>query len=188
MPETPDGDREPFVTYLEKMRDRPYIYRQAMIDLRGAVGRRLRDAPEVWRYIHPWCAHEPRWWPDQCHLTVASLFASHQLSWVHRDDEEGPTNLGASVERLRILHSNGDWVESEFEIILLSDRTMIGDQLIGLVEQLAKHRVPIDWSTLLRDLLRWWPEGPVAERWSRAYHFRKSGGAESQEETNVEVR
>lgn len=176
-----EGDRAPYVAYLEGLRDSRHRGPVAMPALRRAIGLQLSEAPMAWPYVYPWCGEEVHWWRDQCHLIVATLFAHHPLSWVHREGDQGPTNLGASVARLLVLGEHSEWTLAQFEMLLSADRPDVGNRLEGLVtSQFARHHVPVDWSELLRDLLQWWPSGRVAQRWARALYRR-----ESMEEANA---
>jgi len=118
----------------------------------------------------PWLSRTPQAWRDDCHLTLAALFASHQLSWTPGDDYEGSTNLGVSLALLR-RYGEAERIDRLMGTLLSADRDMFRlHRLPTAIRLLAQHRVPVDWSTLLRDMLYWWPEGTVARRWSRVYY------------------
>lgn len=177
----PEDPKEPFIVYLENLRDNSRRRTTAMITLRRALGYRFFDAPTAAvAYVLPWCGREPQHWRDDCHLIVASLFASHRISWTRREGDTRPVpNLGASMARLRMIE--GERVDRQLAMLILADRDTIDHYLSGIVRQLAKAEIAIDWSTLLADLRAWWPEGAAARRWARAYARSESESEEEQD-------
>lgn len=173
MTDQPEHVKEPFVEYLEHLRDNAFRHRTAMHDLRRVQGLRMADASSAWRYVLPWCRQgdDRATWRAECLLMVAALFAGHQLSWVHRDDE-GPVNLGASMAHLRRAHGQADWIDRQMEVLVTADRDELSARLVTIMALLAEHKVAVEWSVLLRDLLRWRQEGRVALNWARAYYAR----------------
>lgn len=162
---------EKFVEYLEYMRDHPFHHKATMHGFSGALGLAAREAPVgVMMKIYAWC-REPGW-REECHLMLAALFATHPLSWQYPENDEVPTkpsNLGTSMARLRRAHANPPRLDGSVEMLLIADRQVLYPALIDIFAELARGKVPVDFSQLLRDLLAWWPEGKVARTWARAY-------------------
>ena len=143
----------------------------------AAIRRGLQAPPgevaEVHRYVVPWLPQEIPRWTEDCYYIVASLFASHQISWIDSETSSTTpyTNLGASFARLAA-GGEGDSVERRFTAVLNSDREDVHIHLRHAVSLLKSKDVPIDWAQLLNDL-RFWGPG-VHRRWARAFWSHSS--------------
>lgn len=170
--EKDDDGREPFIRYLEGLRDNPFRRRSAMPALKLASRRDLQDAPSAWPYVLRWCSRpgQPLLWRDQVYLVVACLFAQHQISWPQAT-ATAYDNMGASLARLRFRSGGDAGFDQKVALLLQCDREGVHHRLHSLIIPLAEWEVPIHWSVLLRDLLAWpGSRGHVALRWARAYH------------------
>jgi CRISPR type I-E-associated protein CasB/Cse2 len=169
-----DDGREPFVRYLEWLRDDRYRSGTAMAALRRANGQDLRNARPAWPYVLRWCSkpENPQMWRDETHLAVAVLFARHQISWPPHDEPRA-VNMGASLARLRTRSGDPERFDPQVALLLGCDREGVCRRLSRLITPLAQWAVPIQYSVLLRDLLGWkGSRGRVALRWARAYYGR----------------
>jgi len=105
---------------------------------------------------------------------IASLFASHPLSWP-KDQARTWTNIGASLRRLAAdeLAETGEMpsrIEARLEAMLQSHRDDLPEHLRRIVGLLRAKDIPVDWAQLLHDIGRWdWRGRPVQREWARAF-------------------
>lgn len=151
---------EEFITYLTGLEVQQN--RAALADLRSglrkAPGMEHRMDRHVVPFLGEWEHSSDRWF-----YLVGALFAWHPA---YRRD----CNLGAS---LRQIWTNSDSIESRFVALLNShsnDLPVHLRQVIGLLRA-AKTPVPVDWSQLLEDLMRWNDtDRRVQRRWARSFY------------------
>jgi CRISPR system Cascade subunit CasB len=164
----------PFVGYLEGLtKPENRNGRAALAALRRGLGRRPGETPEMYRYLVPWTAHLQREGEEARYL-VASLFASHPLSW----HGEGAGNFGASMAR--VASDDGESTERRFVALLSSHRDDLPEHLRHAVSLCASKEVPVSWGRLLRDLPRWDDaQRQVQLGWAREFWKRAEEPAQS---------
>jgi len=126
--------------------------------------------PEL-RQAKPW---EQQAWVDETYFLIAALFAGHRFSREH-DIERPPPNLGASLRKFvedeeEKHHPVGESTGKRFAALLECDRNELPVHLRHAVNLL--NDTPIDWATLLDDILRWDAEKRTQLRWAKAYWYR----------------
>jgi CRISPR system Cascade subunit CasB len=168
-----EGSERPFVGYLESLtKPENRNGRAALAALRRGLGRRPGEAPEVYPYLVPWTSRM-RGWEEEVFYLVASLFASHPMSW----HGEGAGSFGASMGRVK--DSEGDSTERRFVALLSSRREDLPEHLRHAISLCAAREVPVTWDRLLRDLRRW-DEGrrSVQLNWAREFWKRPEPSAD----------
>jgi CRISPR system Cascade subunit CasB len=84
-------------------------------------------------------------------------------------DAGGEGNLGGALRRARN-PQNAKGIDRRFEILLDSDAAQLRFRLRQSVHLLQSVRQPVDWTTLLNDLLYWeHPDRSVQKRWARSF-------------------
>ncbi|MCL4466183.1 MAG: type I-E CRISPR-associated protein Cse2/CasB [Chloroflexi bacterium] len=127
-------------------------------------------APETWRHVNGLLADDLDSVSVSAHYLVASLFATHQLSWEGERSKE-PTNFGASFARLRDSGS-GPTLENRFVGLLKCRWPALPAHLRRAVGLMRTRDMPIliDWAQLLHDLRQWQRRDKAVQReWARAY-------------------
>jgi CRISPR system Cascade subunit CasB len=115
-------------------------------------------------------------WEEDAHVLLAGLFALHPDSeWPRSERKPWKSNLGDSWRRLaNDVESEGP--ERRFVALINAERDDVGEHLRHAVYLLRDHGIPVDWSQLLRDLLRWdAPDRTVQRRWSRSFWSTSRG-------------
>ncbi len=112
------------------------------------------------------------------YFLIAALFAGHR--WSRQNIEidshkESRSNLGTSFRMFeRAAEADGHAVsastEKRFAALLESDQNELPNHLRYAVNLLDD--TPIDWATLLDDILRWDAEKRTQLRWAKAYWYR----------------
>jgi len=158
----------PFVGHLEDLaKPDSRNGRAVLAALRRGLGRRPGAAPEMYPYLVPWTSHLSGWREEVFYL-VASLFASHPVSW----HGEGASNFGASMAQVRA-KEGGDSTQRRFVALLNSHRDDLPDHLRHAVSLCASKEVPVNWGRLLRDLPSWDDDSRwVQLRWAREFWKR----------------
>lgn len=151
-----------FARYLEGLVERGD--RGALASLRRGLGKPPWEAAEMYPYVVRWLPHDVNAWTDACHFFVASLFAVHQVPWRGQEDQEGPSNLGASLARLA-RKTGSTTVEKRLIGLLNSHADDLSARLRPAVAILASESEAIDWAQLLHDSLRWGSQ----RRWASAF-------------------
>lgn len=158
---------DPFVTYLERLRDREDL--GALAALRRGLGKAPWEAPETFPYIVPWLPANASRWREHCYFLVGALFA-----WHRRSDQPGERrrNFGSSFAKL-VTQRTEDSLERRFSALLVSNQDELPDRLRSAVGLLRGQDVPVDWTQLLHDLRWWGTANRVVERaWARAFWAR----------------
>lgn len=110
---------------------------------------------------------------------VAALFASH-----HQPGGKG--DLGAALHQLRLWQRDGTSTERRFAALIDSDREDLDGRLRHAVSLLRSKDIPVDWTELLKDILKWdSPRRPVQWRWSRSFWAEKPAPSPSQADANI---
>lgn len=158
--------------------------RAALATLRRGRGKEPGTVAEMYSRVVPALREAKPWeqqsWVDATYFLIASLFAGHRWSRqniVEESFKESPSNLGASFLAFeRAAEVDGQAVsastEKRFAALLECDRGEMPDHLRYAVNLLDD--TPIDWATLLDDLLRWDEEKRAQLRWAKAYWYRPS--------------
>lgn len=172
-PSTHSEGEHAFTSYLASLvRDER---RDALAALRRGLGKRPGQAAEMFPYIVPWLSDSMSLTRQADYFLVASLFASHQISWPAADVGAtggytgGWTNMGASFRRLNAAASS-DSIEKRFVALLNAEREDLPQHLRHAVSLLRAHDVPVDWARLLSDLAGWGREDRRVQRaWAQAF-------------------
>jgi CRISPR system Cascade subunit CasB len=98
---------------------------------------------------------------EETYFLVATLFPLA--------DGGGSGNLGASLFQARDpKYAQG--LDRRVEVLLDADRGQLSFRLRQTIRFLYSRGVPVNWTRLLQDLLRWeQPERRVQESWAREY-------------------
>lgn len=168
--QTHEGKAERFVAYLDGLTKPENQHGRAVLAaLRRGLGRRPGGAPEMYPYLVPWTG-DLAGWREEAFYLVASLFASHPVSW----HGEGAGNFGASMARVKE-HEGGDSTDRRFVALLSSHRDDLPEHLRHAVSLCAAKEVPVSWRQLLRDLPHWDDtHGRIQLRWAREFWKRDS--------------
>jgi CRISPR system Cascade subunit CasB len=181
-----------FVKHLEDLAARED--RGALAALRRGLTMEPADMIPMYPHVTLFLAPDAPRSREKAYYLVAALFALHPDPWHRAEGSEQPTNLGASVRRLRERSPEGSEDAGENRTSSL-DRRFIA-LLNAHPEDLAQHLrhivgllqsgdspVPVDWLTLLDDIQQWNnPDRYVQRRWARAFW---GGGSEEKEETTA---
>jgi len=178
----------PFIRYLYKLasdergdsKDAPGA-RAALAGLRRGRGKELGTVTEMYSLVVPRLrqaeGRELQSWVDETYFLIAALFAGHRWSRENIEPysfKESHSNLGASFRAFECAaEADGQAVsastEKRFAALLECDRQRLPNHLRYAVNLLDD--TPIDWATLLDDLLRWDAEKRTQLRWAKAYWY-----------------
>lgn len=190
----------PFIQYLYKLasdergdgKDAPGA-RAALAGLRRGRGKEPGTVTEMYSLVVPRLrqaeGRERQSWVDEAYFLVAALFAGHRWSRENIEPDsfkESRSNLGTSFRAFeRAAEADGQAVsgstEKRFAALLECDRQRLPDHLRYSVNLLGD--IPIDWATLLDDLLRWDAEKRTQLRWAKAYWYRPPAQPKAESET-----
>jgi CRISPR system Cascade subunit CasB len=146
--------RDPFIAYLEKLKED----RGAMAHLRRGLGKGLGDAA-MYRYVVPFLDHYRK--NDWVYFTIGALFGYH-----HDPTSHDGKNLGASLAQLE----KNESLQKRFTWLLDSETDELPARLKSVVSLLKSKNIPIDYSRLRKDLLAWdHPDHYVQLNWARAF-------------------
>lgn len=164
-----DEWRDPFVSYLEDLRER--ADRGALAAMRRWLARSAGDRVEAMRVVQPQLAmNDGRTRENVTHL-IAALFALHDL----------PGGVGNMGDHFRKLCTEGEPrppnVENRFMALLASDADDFDVALRQAVMLLKSKDVPVNWHRLIGDAMAWKGYDDdrrerVRSRW--AQHFWRS--------------
>ena len=166
-----EQQQHPFIAYLEGLVARQD--RAALAALRRGLSQPPGTALEMARYVVPFLPRE-RPWEEEAYYLVAALFAG----WHQGRDQVAPhppANLGESLARLAAQDPNaGLSLELRFTALLKSHREDLPVHLRQAVSLLRSRDIPVDWTQLLKDVLRWDHEDLAVQRaWARAFWGRR---------------
>lgn len=165
--------------------------RAVLATLRSGVGRAPGDVSGLWRHyrvvvpdkvaafgdIHPDLAAE--------HVAL-TLFAVHQQSQSARMHQNG-SPLGTSLRALRAaaFKDNPDALDRRVNAAAATDSVNeLAVHLRGLVKLLRDQQIPLDYTTLVRDLADWHYQDArsrVRRRWGAQYYVWTSAGGDGAE-------
>lgn len=142
-------------------------HRAALAALRRGVGPGTRA--DAYPYVFPWIPPGATRWQETAYALVGALFATHRATWVHHDEGQRSTNLGASLAWLA-RETESQSIERRFVALLNAAQEDVPQHLRHAVSLLKAHEIPVDWAQLLRDVQDWNEEtGNVRRDWARAY-------------------
>ncbi|GLZ28138.1 hypothetical protein Lesp02_03280 [Lentzea sp. NBRC 105346] len=150
--------------------------------MRRGLGRQPGSVPQMWRLYQAIVAdeHSPRLAAEHAALCLFGVHQQSQRTPMHKPG----TGLGKALRDL----SRRDGVSEEAVARRFNAAATATsfDELVahlrGLVTLLRTHAIPLDYTTLLTDLLRWSdPDGQaqVRRRWGMQYHAWQSPTAQS---------
>jgi CRISPR system Cascade subunit CasB len=134
--------------------------------LKRNAGRLLGEARQVHQVFYQALPYEVREPQHEDYFLIATLFplAPHR---------EGAGSLGETLRRVRLDRSETTRttrIDRRFQTLLDSDRAQLPFRLRQAVRLVAAADLPLDWTSLLRDVLIWELTGrPVQLRWARDY-------------------
>jgi len=156
--------------------------RAALAGLRRGQGKAPGTVTEMYSLVVPKLRDAEPWeqqsWVDTTYFLIAALFAGHRWSRENIEPDsfkETHSSLGASFRAFeRTVEADGhavsDSTEKRFAALLESDQNALPNHLRYAVNLLDD--TPIDWATLLDDILRWDAEKRTQLRWAKAYWYR----------------
>ncbi len=160
--------RNRFIEYLENHRND----RAMLAALRRGLGQSPGAVPDVSKYVQPWLADNAPAYVEEAYYLIAPLFALHPIAG-------GCGNMGAHFAALcdpdREPPSS---VERRFILLLSAHPEDLPDCLRQAVGLLKSKQVPVNWRTLLKDVLDWKrPDEAgrirVRRKWSRDFWRRR---------------
>ena len=157
-------ESNPFITYLEGLSQD----RGALAALRRGLGQPPGTAPDMYPYVVPWLGDDVPRWRENAHYLIASLYAYHP-------EPGGSGNLGDQFARARGSQGDDIAIERRFSALLSAHPDDLPFYLRQAVSYLRSKEVPINWHTLLRDVMAWGhPDRYVQRNWARAFWGRAS--------------
>jgi CRISPR system Cascade subunit CasB len=153
-----------FIEYLEEHRDN----RAMLAALRRGLGQPPGTVPEVSKYIQPWLADDAPAYLEETYYIIAPLFALHPIAG-------GSGNMGTHFAALcESGREPPSSVERRFILLLSAHPDDLPDYLRQAVSLLKSKQVPVNWQTLLKDVLDWKrrderPRTRVQRKWSRDF-------------------
>jgi CRISPR system Cascade subunit CasB len=174
---TPESRIGPFIAYLEGFVSRGAGRdRAALANLRRGLGKEPGEAPEMFPYLVPWTG-DLGGRGQEAFYAVASLFARHPAQWPEPEDEQRRDrwrrNFGASMRRVALSEAEtvrDTSTERRFVALLNGERRDIPERLRHAISLCAAKDVPVNWQSLLGDLLHWEGDRHRVQRdWARAF-------------------
>lgn len=148
--------------------------RAALAALRRGIGRPIGEVNDPMRYLGRWFSNGD-WRRENAFYLVASLFATHQISWESDVQSRTSTNLGASFDHLATKvegerQGGREGVERRFVPLLNAHVDDLPVHLRHAVSLLRSKEIPIDWARLVLDVENWDRESRLVQRsWARAF-------------------
>ena len=154
------ADEQPFVTYLESLRQD----RAALAHLRRGLGRPPGTVVDLFPYVARWVPAQAPRALEEAYYTLAALFAAHPL-------EGGEGNMGDHFRRVVQAHDErAAAVERRFSVLLAAHPDDLGFNLRQAASYLRSSGVPVNWHQLFADMRQWsHPERFVQRRWARSF-------------------
>lgn len=150
-----------FIEWLNKIGERDTKVRAT---LRRSLSFDPGAFPSAYPYVEPFLKGEDVPWRRKVHYLVAGLWAQHR-----GDVGAGGRSLGAACAAYAATKKGSDSTERRFIALLDSDRDQLPHRLRQMIALLKGF--PLDWDSLLRDLLGWTvPEKPIQNRWARDFY------------------
>jgi CRISPR system Cascade subunit CasB len=150
-----------FIEWLEKLNERDTKVRAT---LRRSLSFDPGAFPSAYPYVEPFLKGDDVPWRRKVHYLVAGLWAQHR-----GDGGDVGRSLGSACATHAASKKGSDSTERRFIALLDADRDQLPHRLRQMVALLKGF--PLDWDSLLRDLLGWTvPEKPVQNRWARDFY------------------
>ena len=151
--------RRKFIGYLLSLAKDGQEDRGALSDLRSGLGKEPGQMARVHKHVVPYLPEKR--WNDRSYYVVATLFGSFPK-------QRSGYSLGKAFKLLR---QKSDSMEARFVALLNAHADDLDDHLRHAVSLLKSNEQPLDWFTLLEDLVQWdHPEGHVQLRWARDFY------------------
>lgn len=141
--------------------------RGALAALRRGLGKAPGTAMEMHHYVVPFTRDLDRRREDAFYV-VAALFGLYPRESWRRGAGEKFSNLGASLKLLNKEKDSGG-VERRFVALLNCRAEDLPDHLRQFVGLLKTNDIPIDWTRLLADVIRWDYDENVQRNWAKAF-------------------
>jgi len=155
---------QPFVTYLEGLRDD----RAALAALRRGLGQPPGTVAGMYPYVVRWLPADAPPGREAAYYLVAALYAYHPAAG-------GAGNLGEAFRRTLDPQGDNTAVERRFTALLAAHPDDLDFYLRQAVSFLRSKEVPVDWHQLLADVLAWGhPDRYVQKQWARAFWGRSA--------------
>jgi CRISPR system Cascade subunit CasB len=154
--------------------------RAALAALRRGLGKPAGAAAEMYPYVVPYlpATLSPR--QEEAYFLIASLFALHPTQW-HGDLPPWQTNLGASFHWLHNKRQNPS-TEKRFAALLDAPGETLAYHLRQAVSLLKAEEIPVNYVSLLHDILFWDQESRGVQRqWARAFWQPQSTEADEKD-------
>jgi CRISPR system Cascade subunit CasB len=153
---------QPFVTYLESLRDD----RAALAALRRGLGQPPGTVASMYPYVVRWLLADAPPAREAAYYLAAALFAYHPAG-------SGAGNLGEAFRRTLDPQGDNTAVERRFTALLAAHPDDLDFYLRQAISFLRSKEVPVNWHQLLADILAWGhPDRYVQKRWARAFWGR----------------
>ncbi len=169
-------EEQPFVTYLEGLRDRED--RAALAALRRGLGRPPGTVAEMCSYVVPWLSDDAPWKEEEkerAYYLIASLFAYHPAPG-------GVGNMGHHFAQARDPQGENTAIERRFTVLLAAHPDDLDVYLRQAVGFLRSKEVPVNWHQLLQDVLDWkCSDRYVQRRWASAFWGRSTQNQRTKE-------
>lgn len=147
---------EPFIDYLEKLRDRKD--NGALAKLRRGLGKETGDV-EMYPYVMPFLPKNG--FGGETYFLVASLFALHP---------DPPSSRGISMGTVFKKIGDNDSIEKRFKSLLDTHEDNLGYHLRQAISLAKSKNVTVDYHQLFRDLKNWThPDRFVQLNWGRDF-------------------
>ncbi|MEW6316030.1 MAG: type I-E CRISPR-associated protein Cse2/CasB [Pseudomonadota bacterium] len=167
-----------FIAWLERLNKSDSKVRAVLrLSLAFDPGQHIPAFP----YVEPFLKGEESGWRREMHYLVAGLWAAH---W--REGRTGAAHTLARVCATHQLNSGSVSTERRFISLLDADREQLPHRLRQMVALLDEQ--PIDFETLLDDLLRWNSESKRTQNaWARDFYRALTPAYETQPDTATET-
>ncbi|MDD3608711.1 MAG: type I-E CRISPR-associated protein Cse2/CasB [Halothiobacillaceae bacterium] len=167
-----------FFAWLEKLNESDSKVRAV---LRRSLAFNPGQHIPVFPYVEPFLKGEESGWRREMHYLVAGLWAAH---WC--EGRTGAAHTLAHACAVHQLHSGSASTERRFISLLDADREQLPHRLRQMVALLGEQ--PIDFETLLDDLLRWNSESKRTQNaWARDFYRALAPVSQTQPDTVTET-
>jgi CRISPR system Cascade subunit CasB len=165
---------DPFITYLEENRED----RAMLAALRRGLGQPAGAAPEVSRYVQRRLAQDAPRYLEEAYYLIAPLFGLHSSAGGQGDMGN---HFAALCEPGEDPPSN---VERRFVGLLAAHSDDLPDALRQAISLLKAKDIPVNWGSLLDDILDWsHPDDTrrtnVHKRWSRNFWRKQTKSSDA---------